>query len=206
MKAKKSTVLKGGKRDFAASALAVDRNVKRVKSMSTTAVPDGRKILKRYTTPARGRHGKAFDLIVFEGPRVRRLVVKKYNLRQFSKGETQSTIAEKEFKTFQKLKKNGFHVPSTIRIAEINGEKHVALTDLTKIGDLRAKSFSLAKRIAEKFGIEGNAIEEVKQYVEKETNGAKELGLDLNDAWEFLIDTKEKKITAFILDLSINIK
>lgn len=201
---RKRKMLSGGKKPFKPSALALNIKMKMVQSMVTTAVPQGGLILKPAVYWAKGWHGRVFDLIVFKGRHARNLVVKKYDRWAFPKGETQTSLAIKEFRAFQRLKKKSFHVPPTVRMVEIKGEKYIALTDLTIFGDIRSKEFHWAKKIAENFGIEEKAIEKVRQYVEKETAEAKKLGLGLDDAWEFLIDTKRRRVNAFILDLGIN--
>ncbi|MBN2067625.1 MAG: hypothetical protein JW744_04110 [Candidatus Diapherotrites archaeon] len=187
------------------SALALNRRMKSVKAADYAYTPNGKKVLRGVVIKAMGMHGEAYDLYVFRGKDVKKLVVKKYRLGSFPIGKTQSSIAGKEYDVFQILKKKGFHVPPEIRMVEIKGEKYVALTDLAKFGSVRAGAFAWAKTIAEKFGIKKQAIEEVREYVERETGEAKKLGFDLNDAWEFLIDTKGKKIYAFIIDLGLAI-
>lgn len=201
---KKRKMFGGGGRKFKPSALALSRDVKRVMSMSEAVIQNREIIQKPYPSQAKGRHGWAFDLFVFKGKQAIQLVVKKYKLQNFPKGETQSSIAEKEFGVFQKLRKQGFHVPPTIRLIEIKGKKYVAITDLTRFGDVRTKVLEFAEKYAERSGFAKEAAEKVRQYVELETAEAKKSGLDINDAWEFVIDTKGKKITAFILDLGMN--
>ena len=195
----KRVVFEGGRKKFVADSAEISRENKFVKRL----VPKTSSYLPSYlgaNAHAAGRHGRAFDLLVRKGTQERRLVVKKYRLEMYPKLATQSSIAAKEFRLFQKLKKKGYHVPPTIRLVKIGGKKYVAITDLTKIGKLLTSAPQLAEGL-----IGSREIEKVGGIFARETERAKkEFGIDIIDSWEFVVDTKKGKILPFILDLGFN--
>ncbi|MDD5148791.1 MAG: hypothetical protein PHH08_04990 [Candidatus ainarchaeum sp.] len=153
---------------------------------------------------AKGDDGQAYDLLVFRGKHRIQLVIKKY----LGKAD-QSRIAQREFAAFQKLKAGGYSVLPTIRLVEINGTKFVALTDLSKFGDVQLKRAVLPSIWARDFsyirsiGISEKEIKKMLTQITEENKRAEmEFGISLSDSWEIIIDTKNKTIKAFILDLS----
>lgn len=149
---------------------------------------------------ARGSQGAAFDLEVFKGTHKTNLVIKKYHIF-FG----QSKFAQKEFKIFQKLKAAGYHVPPTIRLVRINDKKYLALTDLSKLGDLQIAvksrhNLDLLKGTLP--GIEEKEITKALDLIKKENERArKEFGIKLHDSWELIVNNKNKTVKPFILDL-----
>lgn len=189
---KKRVVLRGRKGEFVPSALAMSKEIKKFKYLFSHKFP-------ATEMKAFGWHAENFDLIVFKGSQNTRLVAKKYKLQNFPEGETQSAIAEKEFEAFQALKKAGYHTPPTIRLVEMKGEKYLALSDLTKFGDMQTDDFEVVKKFTNR------ELKDIKKYVKKENQKAeKELGLYLKDSWEYVINSKTKTVWAFIIDVSLN--
>ncbi|MFA4855593.1 MAG: hypothetical protein WC634_03350 [archaeon] len=139
---------------------------------------------------ARGLHGQAFDLRILKGKHEARLVIKKYHLGN------QTRKAEREFELFQQLKRLGLAVPPTIRLVEINGKKYVALTDLSKFGQIQTKDEEDVYLLLGKE--RGN---EMKSYTKSQNERAAEAGIVLRDCWEYVIDPQQKTARAFILDL-----
>jgi hypothetical protein len=175
--------LYGGKKTFTA-----DR-VRRAGAIKRVALQDGSPIA------CKGYHGAAYDLFVYKGKHKVNLVIKKYH-----NTSKQSEIAQKEFDIFQRFKAKGFSVPPTIRLVRIHGRKYVALTDLSKLGKFQTKE--LDSDYFKTMGIPEEETKRVADYVRSENQRAKEeLGMNIIDGWEFIIDTKNKIIKPFILDL-----
>ena len=158
---------------------------------------------------AYGFHGCVFDLVAL-GPKGRRinLCVKRY-LPEFLKysGLTQTVIAEKEFEFFQKLKKEKLPVPPIVWLVDLNGKKHLALSDLSKLGDMQVK---YEGRRALEIELEGiisrGQVEEVAKVIENYNEKARALGLEVKDGWEIIIDVEKKTLKPFILDITDKIE
>ncbi len=101
-------------------------------------------------------------------------------------------------KFINKLKKHGLAVPPTTRLIKINGTNYIALTDLSKFGDVQSRYLDdVIKLIGVKEGLR------IEKFVDEQTKKARELGIEIRgDTWEYIIDTKQKRAYAFILDLA----
>jgi len=83
---------------------------------------------------------------------------------------------------------------------------YVALTDLSKFGDAQFKYGGLEngahtacrEKLAEIIGKE--KADEIHNQILQETIRAGKEGIDLHDAWEVIVNTKNKTAKAFILD------
>ncbi len=193
--------LRGGKKDFHPDTVHRVQKIKKVNALFGITGPGLLQVTEKM--PAAGRHGRAYNFIVCKGNKKIRLVVKRYNLKEFC-GETQSSIAEREFKMFQNLRAKGYPVPPTIRVVEINGEKHLALTDLRKFGDLQTMNKNNVFVFFKKRGLErSQEIKSALDYVDVMTKRASEEdGIDITESWEYVIDTKKNTLMVFVLDLS----
>lgn len=197
MKPKPNRVLKGGKKPFTADKIERQTRIKIVSTLEFRRDPaTGEHLAKRTREAAFGSHGWAYNLTVYKGKHKQALVVKQY---RNATPECQTRKATDEFKIFQRLKRKGYHVPPTIRLVEIEGRKYLALTDLTKFGKVLTKWENRMESYAGR-----KAMEEAEAYVTEENARAlKEERLKLGDSWEYVLDSKTKKVRAFILDLGI---
>ncbi|MDD5163243.1 MAG: hypothetical protein PHD95_03485 [Candidatus ainarchaeum sp.] len=180
--------LYGGKKTFVADRVKKAVTIKRVAR------------LEGWPEVCAGRHGTVYDLLVYKGKHKVNLVIKKYRnpIRQ-------NAIAKREFGIFQRLRANGFSVPPTIRLVQIYGKKYVALTDLSKLGDLQFKhGFNNNRHHLRALGIPEEEISRTIEHIASENQRARELGIKLEDSWELIVDTKNKNIKPFILDLGAN--
>ncbi|GEM_PF-3594359 len=176
--------LAGGKRPFIADKVKKSRRVKEITRLDLYA--------KKEQTFAAGVHGVAFDLIVYRGKHKTRLVVKRYHECD------QTKTAEKEFAAFQALKQKGFLVPQTVRLVKIRGKKYVALTDLSRFGDIQTKFHRLLSLY-----IGAGKAQTLIDYTRGQNQKAKaELGINIEDSWEFVIDSKTRTAKPIILDLT----
>lgn len=204
---KRNAVLHGGKRTITAQVKRKFR-MKRILWVGphfTSGEPADSPAIRRAT----GAHGKAYDLTIYRGPHKVKLVIKKYYsvvynrfFRHKAAKRFQSMIAEKEFGIMQRLKRKGYHVPPTARLVEVNGEKFLALTDLRKFGNVQTKNVTKVMMLVETGKIGKESFKEAQKTIAEETERAKQdENIDLQDSWEFVIDTKKKTVRAFILDL-----
>ena len=169
----------GGKRTFKADRIELSEKPKFVQT------PSGKEL-------ASGAHGMAFELAVYKGEHKTGLVIKKYHVPQGP------NIARREFNAFVQLKAKGYPVPPTIRLVKIGGREYVALTNLSKFGDVQTKNLAQVKE-----ALGARTTEEIQQYLKAQAaKAAAEEKIDLSDSWEFIINTRKKTVRAFILDLA----
>ena len=171
--------LEGERRTFVADRISVSESPKMVN------YPQGRMF-------ARGKTAMAYTLEVFKGKHKAPLVIKKYN-----NSSMQSEHAESEFYAFKRLRSKGFPVPPTARLVESKGVKYVALTDLSRFGDIQTKHLTdVGDILGEKEFLRLN-----KMTLEMTMRARRDAGIELADSWEYVIDTKKRTVRAFILDL-----
>ncbi|MFA6064796.1 MAG: hypothetical protein WCW44_02910 [archaeon] len=156
---------------------------------------------------AMGVHAKAFDFELVKGKHKVNLVVKKYRF-----AIPQNRTAKEDYTILKTLRINGYSTPPTIRLIERNGKTYVALTDLTKYGDVQIKyprKFSISDHfVGEKLValVGKKEAEKVVEKIKQETSSAwKTLGIHLEDSWEIIINTKTKTARAFIIDTRLSI-
>ena len=173
--------LQGGKKDFVAERIELSREPKYVRSPGASE-----------KIQARGKQGVAYDIVAYKGGHKAGLVIKKYNLKS-----VQTENAEREFRVFQRLRENGFPVPPTTRLVEIKGTKYLAITDLAKFGDMLTKDLLKVEKVLG----ETKMLELNRARLDLTQKARNELGIELTDSIEYIIDSKNKTVKMFILDL-----
>ena len=136
-----------------------------------------------------GAHGNIFDLIAYKGNHKTKLVIKRYH------SGNQIATAKKEFKILTSLRAKGYPTPPTFRLVRINGKYYIAMTDLTTIGDTLAKRFSdLPKEVQAE---NKDLLHKVGDHIVT----AREDGLHLWDSFEWVYNSKTRKLQVFCFDL-----
>ena len=191
------TLFVGKRNNFVADGIIRARKPKIVKAFDYIG-KGSNKVLGVGRVRANGLHGAAYDILVFKDNHSRNLVIKKLHKRF-----NQTATARKEFKLFHRLKEKGYPVPPTVRLVNIRGKEYVALTDLTKFGDLLLKSPSIND--LERFlGAKKSKVLMDKMTALSEKAITQGLAKSLFDSWEVVVDTKKKTAHTFILDLTMD--
>jgi hypothetical protein len=206
-----------GKQCFVADEAATTLNVKEINYPSGKAAP-----LPSHGTP----HDFVLAKLGSSGTHYLGLVVKRYESHA-----KQSEYASEDSARFEKLRAGNFPVvgtknlvglPPTSRLVEVKGVKYVAVTDLSKFGDVQLK-YSLRRSgkhcpvtILDASG-KGRYILDVdfvdsfigkdkREFLEQRMQeltlrASKEHNMDISDSWELVIDSKNRTARAIILDV-----